>query len=187
MSRRLYLRLGLPVLCEISTGSSATTFSGSAFAASCRVWYTRVARLRAIRTSPTLSRTSRCIPFARYRISTCHLAEKGGATEAAPPKCRLGRAGIPVDVRPHNRRIATLLPVDETLDQERDAVGLPHADHRARAGRSRAVHGRGVVHEERRLIRHRHLNAALVAEEDLVALDQRHDRAVRVDRHVLRR
>src|SRR5690606_10348799 len=135
MSRRLYLRLGLPVRGEISTVSSASTVSGSALAASWRVWSTRVAMFRDTSASPTLPRASRCIPFARYRIRSGHLAEKGGATEAAPPKCRLGRAGIPVDVGPHNRRSATLLPVDETLDQERDRVGLPHADNRIRAGR----------------------------------------------------
>src|SRR5690606_5688806 len=68
MSRRLYLRLGLPVLGEISTGSSASTVSGSAFAARCRVRYTRVAMFRDTSASPTLSRTSRCIPFALYSI-----------------------------------------------------------------------------------------------------------------------
>src|SRR5690606_666839 len=184
MSRRLYRRFGLPVRGEIST--SGAVVSGSSRRVSTT---TSRATLHAIKRLPAASLTLRRLRVKTYSMSIHALAidrKRGDRSRPAFKLLRLYRraACVPVDVRPHHCGVATLLEVDKALDQKADAVGLPEADQRVRAGRGRAVHRRCIVHHQRRLIAHRDLDTALVAEEDLVALDQHHNSAFRLVGHV---
>src|SRR5687768_7282972 len=89
-------------------------------------------------------------------ISTTHPNRFRSGSRCRPSNSRKNR---------HSTRTPTS-PIDGTLCPEANAVGLPQRDNR---GSSRTIrsHGRGIIHLERCLTAHVHIDPTLITEVDV--------------------